>query len=108
MKNVHELVAHASMSIQRAFDGVIALRKDAALARHASDLAQLPRRSQAELRTLYVAPAQVPLDDAKAARAGRSGPARYRGHGLGQRGLTALAVCVVLVFVVAIALPHHG
>ena len=108
MKNARNFIAHVSALILRALDGLRALRKDAELARHASTRAELPRRSQSELRALYLAPGEPPPAEASAPSAARVGSASHRAHGHGHRSLTPLAVCAVLVVVVAIALPHSG
>ena len=105
MKNAQWFATRFLMRTRRVREGFRALRDDAALAQHAAALAQLPRRRQAHLRELYLAPRPMPAPRTTAPAAAPTNAAprdRWSGQGIG----TLVVCCAVLMIVVAVARTH--
>ena len=105
MKNAQWFLTRSLMRTRRARDSIHTLRKDMALAQQAASIAELPRRRQAQLRNLYLAPGPMPAAHATAPAAVSANPAtrdRWLGQGMG----TVILCCAVLMIVVAVARTH--
>lgn len=107
MKNADWFVTRFLMRTRHARDGIRALREDATLAQQAASLAELPRRHQAQLRDLYLAPQPTPIPRMPApapegAATKLRGQDRWIGPGIG----TVVVCCAVVMIVVAVARTH--
>lgn len=103
-----ELTVRFTAQAQRALEAIAAWRIEAARARRAAAMAELPRRSQARLRRLYLSPREaVHTEDGDRAR-DRASVAPPRGGRLSPFGTNLVAVGAVLLLVVALCGPHLG
>ena len=105
MNTTHGYVEYGLTKLRRAVCTFRALCADAEMADRASRIAQLPRRNGHTLRELYLAP-RIEPDDGRAAHVVSSTSAGPRLQWIGQLGATAVAVCLLLVVVILMVVPH--
>ncbi len=98
-----ELTVRFTAQAQRALEAIAAWRIEAARARRAAAMAELPRRSQARLRRLYLSPREAVRTEGGSRVLDRAAAELPRGGRLTPLGTALLAVGTVLLLVVALS-----
>lgn len=98
-----ELTLWFTTQAQHALEAIAAWRSEAARARRAAAMAELPRRSQARLHRLYLSPLEAVRPEGGSRSQHRAAAAPPRGRRLASLGTTLVTVGAMLLLVVALS-----